>query len=176
MWFFAVWTLTNLNASWNFRNSTSSEKWMRQPNSLPNDGRDMRPGPKWTSNNSWLETYTPGTNDLMKSQAFPVQICQVPRFHDRKTWSSCRCRRITLRANALRATWNMNSGAARQWNSRQLKKLWFFVVWTLASLNASWNFRNSTFSKKMNATCETRTRNEAQTTPGVKQIPPEQTT
>ena len=73
LWFFVVWTLTSLNISWNFRKSSFSENHMWQANSLQNDDRDMRPGPKWTSNNPWHTKNTAEARDLNKSWAFSVQ-------------------------------------------------------------------------------------------------------
>ena len=66
------------------------------------------------------------------------------------------------------------------------ENLWFFVVWTLTSLNISWNFRKLTFSKnrhfrKTTWSCLIRSKtmagtcgpdqNEVQTTADIEQIP-----
>ena len=89
LWFFVVWTLTSLNISWNFRKLTFSKNHMRQANSLQNKDRDMKPGPKWSSNNPLLVSNTPGTILLMKSWEFSVQSGRTPPNSDHKTWSSC---------------------------------------------------------------------------------------
>ena len=89
LWFFVVWTLTNLNISWNFRKFTFFKNHVVQVNSLQNEDRDARPGPKWSSNNPLLGSNTPGTIRLMKSWEFSVQSCRTPPNSDRKTWSSC---------------------------------------------------------------------------------------
>ena len=89
LWFFVVWTLTSLNISWNFRKLTFSKNHVARSNSLQNNDRDMRPGPKWSSNNPLRTTNTVGTRDLNKSWAFSGQRRRWPQLRDRKTWSSC---------------------------------------------------------------------------------------
>ena len=89
LWFFVVWTLTSLNISWNFRKLTFSKNHVARHNSLQNNDRDMRPGPKWTSNNPWHRTNTAETCDLNKCQAFLVQSGPTHQVNNRKTCSSC---------------------------------------------------------------------------------------
>ena len=91
LWVFVVWTLTSLNISWNFRKFAFSKKHVWRHNSLQNNDRDMRPGPKWSSNNPSLGSNTAGTNELIKSMTA-------------RRGEVTHCRRITLRANAPRAT------------------------------------------------------------------------
>ena len=74
LWFFVLWTLTSLNISWNFRKLTFSKNHMWRHNSLQNNDRDMRTGPKWNSNHSWHTKNTTRTRDLNKFRAFLVQI------------------------------------------------------------------------------------------------------
>ena len=88
LWFFVVWTLTSLNIPGNFRKLTFSKNHVWRSNSLQNNDRDVRPGPKWSSNNPWHRTNTVGTRDLNKSWAFSVQRRRWRQFRDRKMWSS----------------------------------------------------------------------------------------
>jgi len=90
LWFLMVWTRTSLNISWNFRKFAFSKNHMAQHNSLQNNDRDMRPGPKWSSNKPWHTKNTAEARDLNKFRTCSVQSGPTyHQFHDRKTWSSC---------------------------------------------------------------------------------------
>ena len=143
---FMVWTLTSLNTSWNFRKSTFSENHMHQANSLQNDDRDARPGPKWSSNNTVHTSNTAEAHDLNKSWAFSVQRRRWPQT----SWPQDVVKLPTvgvllfgLTLYESRVIWT----AAPRGNEIRASEeiLWFFVVWTLTSLNIHELFKNEHF-------------------------------